>query len=72
MNWEKARTQIKYTIKDTRILRDKPKLEKSRSRTQIHYIIREITEEENFTTVLYLQWHTRITLMTTHLLYREN
>ena len=45
-NWEEKRTHIKYTIKNTKILRKKSKSEKIIDRTQIHYIIRQITKEE--------------------------
>jgi len=49
MNWEEEKTQIKYTIKDIRILRGKSKSGKPRSRRKIYYIIRAITGEEERT-----------------------
>ena len=70
MCWENelGRTQIKYTIKATRILREKFKSEKSRSHTQIHYIIKEIKGEEERTSQLFWIYNgiCILTLMTVH------
>jgi len=53
--WEEERTQIKYTIKKSEFYVKNPNRKKSRSRTQIYYIIRETTGEKKSTDVLYLQ-----------------
>jgi len=46
---ERRKNTIKYTIKNIRIVHEKLKSKKPRSRTQIYYIIREIAGEEKRT-----------------------